>query len=194
MEDIFGIDGEYVRGDQLLIPADRFQPMDLTEPKQISPRFDPVESLEVAEHLPSSAPERFVAFLASLGSVILFSAAIPNQHSVHHVNDQWPEYWAEMFAKHGFIPIDTLRDLIWDNPEVDYWYCQNTLLFVDERATTAIERLKSISVRNRSTSLARVHPVLWLLAPKRMGLTALIKMIPGAAVAAVRNRLDRRLK
>ena len=192
VEDIFGIDGEYVRGDQLLIRADRFQPMDLAAPKQISRRFDLVESLEVAEHLPSSVAERFVAFLASLGSVVLFSAAIPNQGGVHHINEQWPDYWAKLFVKHGFISIDILRDLIWDNPEIDYWYCQNALLFVREEETSAIQRLRSLSEHRRSTSLARVHPVLWLLAPKRTGLRTLIKMIPGAAVAAVRKRLDRR--
>ena len=194
VEDIFGIDGEYVRGDQLLISSDRFQPMDLTAPKEIARRFDLVESLEVAEHLPSSVAERFIAFLASLGSVVLFSAAIPNQGGVHHINEQWPEYWAELFAKHGFVPIDTLRDLIWDNLEVEYWYSQNTLLFVHQGETSAIERLRSLALHSRSKSLARVHPALWLLAPKRTGLRALIKMIPGAAVSAVRKRLDRRLK
>jgi hypothetical protein len=168
--------------------------MDLTSPTQISRRFELVESLEVAEHLPSTVAEGFVAFLASLGSVVLFSAAIPNQGGVHHINEQWPEYWAELFSKHGFIPIDTLRDLIWSSPDVDYWYCQNTLLFVREGETSAIERLRSLSLHGRSTSLARVHPELWLLAPKRTGLRALIKMIPGAAVEAVRKRLNRRLK
>jgi hypothetical protein len=192
VEDIFGIDGEYVRRDQLLISADRFQPMDLSAPTQISRQFELVESLEVAEHLPSSAAEPFVAFLTSLGSVVLFSAAIPNQGGVHHINEQWPEFWAELFSKHGFLLIDTLRDLVWDNPEVDYWYCQNTFIFVREGETSAIERLRSISVHGRSTSLGRVHPRLWLLASKRLGLSTLVKMIPGAAVAAVRKRLDRR--
>ena len=191
VEDIAGIDGDYVRDHQLLIPSDRFQRMDLAAPTQISRRFDLVESLEVTEHLPSSAAESFVAFLVSVGSVILFSAAIPNQGGVHHINEQWPEYWADQFSKHGFIPIDSIRDLIWDNAEIDYWYRQNALFFVHEGEKSVIESLRSVKVHNRSGSLARVHPVLWLLAPQRTGLSAHLKMIPGAAVAAIRKRLNR---
>jgi hypothetical protein len=191
VEDIVGIDGDYVRSDQLAIALDRFRSMDLTAPTSISRRFDLVQSLEVAEHLPSSSAEKFVSFLTSLGSIVLFSAAIPNQGGTHHLNEQWPEYWARLFSKHGFITIDTLRDLIWDDPDVDYWYRQNTLFFARECETSAIEQLRGISMYSRSSSLARVHPTLWLLAPKRTGLRALIKMIPGAARAAVRKRLDR---
>jgi hypothetical protein len=37
----------------------------------------------------------------NLGPVVLFSAAIPYQGGTHHVNEQWPEYWAGNFEAKG---------------------------------------------------------------------------------------------
>src|SRR5687767_12876960 len=53
--DVIGLDGEYVRREGLLIPPDRFVASDLTKPVRLNRRFDLVQSLEVAEHLPPQA-------------------------------------------------------------------------------------------------------------------------------------------
>src|SRR5271165_1063667 len=58
-EDILGVDGDYVRQDQLLIPPDRFKAMDLSNPLALKRKFDLVQSLEVAEHLPPAAAGPF---------------------------------------------------------------------------------------------------------------------------------------
>ena len=34
------------------------------------------------------------ALEAGLGPLVLFSAAAPHQGGAHHVNEQWPAYWA----------------------------------------------------------------------------------------------------
>lgn len=52
VEDIRGIDGEWVDPKMLVIPPESFLTADLTKPLQISRRFDLAISLEVAEHLP----------------------------------------------------------------------------------------------------------------------------------------------
>jgi hypothetical protein len=61
---------------------------------------------------------------------VLFSAAVPSQGGVHHVNEQWPDYWAARFLAHGHVCVDALRRLAWDDPEVSWWYAQNLLLYV----------------------------------------------------------------
>jgi SAM-dependent methyltransferase len=191
VEDVWGIDGDYVPRDTLLIPADRFQPMDLTRPGPAPRRFDLVESLEVAEHLPASAAEGFVALLCSLAPVVLFSAAIPGQGGHHHINEQWPEYWAELFQKNGFVVVDTLRDCVWDNPHIDHWYRQNALLFVEAENRDAIDKLTRMSAGLAQKPLSRIHPYSWHRAkngPQR--LPWLIKIIPLSVVAFAQRKLD----
>jgi SAM-dependent methyltransferase len=129
VEDIWGVDGAHA-ADFLEIPRDRFLAHDLTTPLRMDRRFDLVVSLEVAEHLPPDRAPGFVESVTSLGQVIMFSAAIPHQGGTHHVNEQWPDYWAELFDRHGYIVVDAVRPRIWNDPEVEWWYAQNTLLFV----------------------------------------------------------------
>src|SRR5439155_16237379 len=87
-------------------------------------------SLEVAEHLPPHSADGFVESLTRLGPAIVFSAAIPLQGGVDHVNEQWPEYWVERFVARGYEAIDGLRPRIWMNAAVDWYYAQNALVFV----------------------------------------------------------------
>jgi hypothetical protein len=54
VEDILGIDGDYVERDQLMIPPTRFRSADLCQPIRCERNFDLAMSLEVAEHLPES--------------------------------------------------------------------------------------------------------------------------------------------
>lgn len=92
IEDIWGVDGDYVQEEALEIPKDRFLSHDLTKPLALDRKFDLAISLEVAEHLPCDSAEAFVDSLTQLAPVILFSAAIPFQGGVGHVNEQWQEY------------------------------------------------------------------------------------------------------
>jgi len=162
VENILGIDGEWVRPDQLLIPRNRFRQMDLTAPSALDEKFDLVESLEVAEHLPAAAADAFVAFLCSLGNVVLFSAAIPCQGGTHHLNEQWPGYWAALFQLHGFVAIDAIRDRFWDNEDVDWWYAQNTLFFVQSEHLPAIRQTSELFAGASQGAPSRVHPQRWI--------------------------------
>src|SRR5208282_4073034 len=67
VEDILGVDGDYVDRAQLLIPPEKFLGRDLSRPLDINRRADLVVSLEVAEHLPPEAAETFVVSLVRLG-------------------------------------------------------------------------------------------------------------------------------
>jgi SAM-dependent methyltransferase len=160
VQNFLGIDGRYVRAQDLLIPQSKFQAMDLTSPDNtMNLQFDLVESLEVAEHLPKSAADGFVSFLCSLGPVVLFSAAIPYQGGVGHVNEQWPEYWAELFRQKGYEPVDAIRPLLWNNPGVAHYYAQNALIFVRSDRKDTLQKLRAI--RDEAAPLSLVHPGKW---------------------------------
>ncbi len=116
--DLCGVDGDYVDRSLLQIPQGKFVVRDLTKPFTVNRVFDLVISLEVAEHLPPASAETFVGSLVELGPVILFSAAVPHQGGDHHVNEQWPEYWARRFRSKGYQGIDCVRAKFWNNEHV----------------------------------------------------------------------------
>jgi SAM-dependent methyltransferase len=162
VEDVLGIDGEYVHRSKLEIPEELFLPLDLRQPFQLERRFDLVVSLEVAEHLPRESAAGFVDSLVKLGPVILFSAAIPFQGGAGHLNEQWPDYWAALFRHHEHVPIDCLRRRIWQKDDVQPWYAQNTLLFVDRRHLNDQSTLTREYELTDQSHLSMVHPKLYL--------------------------------
>ena len=106
VEDVRGIDGDYVDRAELQIPRERFHPHDLTRPLELGHTFDLAVSLEVAEHLPPESADDFVTSLTRHAPIVLFSAAAPYQGGQNHVNEQWPAYWAARFAS-----ADTFRSI-----------------------------------------------------------------------------------
>lgn len=162
-EEIFGTDGEYVDPASLLIDRDQFIPANLaTEaiPDVLGNRaaqpFDLIICMEVAEHLPHTRAPSFVAELSSLGDAVLFSAAVPFQYGTNHVNEQWPEYWSILFRGQGFECFDPLRAELWNDPDVNWWYAQNTLLFA--RTGTAAAAALPVGSRVGQRGLSLVHP------------------------------------
>jgi hypothetical protein len=159
VDDVWGIDGDYVDRTMLEIPAERFLARDLSQPWRPWDRpFDLVLSLEVAEHLPADCAGGFVRSLARLGPAVLFSAAIPHQGGTNHVNEQWPDYWAQRFREVGYTVIDCIREQVWQNPRVEWWYAQNILLFVRDDHLHTHPRLARAAQRTRPAQLSLVHP------------------------------------
>jgi cyclopropane fatty-acyl-phospholipid synthase-like methyltransferase len=66
-------------------------------------KYDVCISLEVAEHLPKGAANRYVALLSSLAPIVLISAAHPGQGGADHVNEQPKSYWIQKFANRGHV-------------------------------------------------------------------------------------------
>jgi SAM-dependent methyltransferase len=162
VEKIFGIDGKYVDLELLQIPTDSFYALDLTKPFRLQRTFDLAVSLEVAEHLPSESAANFVESLTRLAPLVLFSAAIPFQSGTHHINEQWPDYWASLFQRHGYAPVDFIRERIWQNENVESWYSQNILLYAEGNFLEQNPNLKIESGRTNLGQLCVVHPKQYL--------------------------------
>ena len=162
VEDILGVDGNYVDRNSLAISSDKFLALDLTQPFTINRKFDLVVSLEVAEHLPIESAEIFIDSLTKLGSVILFSAAIPFQGGTHHVNEQWQAYWIELFGNKNYEVIDYVRPQVWQNQNVEYWYAQNTFVFVRQDYLEQHKNLKNNWEKSDKNRYSLVHPRMYL--------------------------------
>ena len=158
VDDVLGIDGDYITPDLLQIPQDRFRAVDLTKLFSLGRVFDLAISLEVAEHLSPECAPVFVESLTRLAPLVLFSAAIPLQGGNHHINEQWPDYWAKLFHEHGFLTVDFIRKRIWQDDSVDSWYSQNTLLFVQANLLENNALLKVEFERTNPRQLSLVHP------------------------------------
>lgn len=159
--EIRGLDGPWVEQDLLEIPNTDFQQADFAKTMAVDKRFDLAISLEVAEHVPEMLAGSFIDLLASASDFVLFSAAIPFQGGSGHVNEQWPDYWAELFAARGFVTLDFLRNTIWNDAKIPFWYRQNILLFVRKDRVGQLARHRPNELRgNFPASL--VHPELYL--------------------------------
>jgi len=158
VEEVLGLDGEYVDPSALFIPRECFESADLSRPFSLERTFDLAVSLEVAEHLPVNSASWFVESLARLAPAVLFSAAIPLQGGVHHVNEQWPDYWVRLFEARGFVAVDAIRKRVWQDERVQWWYAQNILLFVRPGLLARLPELKAEFDRTDRNQLRLVHP------------------------------------
>ncbi|MBZ5629632.1 MAG: class I SAM-dependent methyltransferase [Acidobacteriia bacterium] len=149
-----GYDGS--QSSQLCIPRERFAVADLTRPLQPSRRFDLALCCEVGEHLPADSAQTLIASLAAFSDVVLYSAAIPGQGGTHHVNEQWPAYWQALFRAQGYSAYDCIRAGIWNDDRVEFWYRQNTVLYVADSAASRF----ALPAKTEEV-LALVHPALY---------------------------------
>lgn len=157
VDKVLGLDGDWVDRDSLRIDPKFFQSVDLKKPIDVDGKYDLVVTCEVAEHLSSEYADLFVDSLISLGDVILFSAAIPQQGGTYHVNEQWPQYWVDKFVEKGYVPIDYLRTQIWNDPDVRFWYKQNLIMFVKKDQLDKYPVLSS-KYKEDNIVLSLVHP------------------------------------
>jgi hypothetical protein len=179
--DLRGFDGHWVDRGLLQIAADAFCESDFQKPIVSDRRFELAISLEVAEHLPESCADAFVESITRLADFVVFSAAIPGQGGVNHINEQWQSYWAEKFLAREFVAFDPIRSKIWSDQKISIPYRQNIILYV---ARSRISEVKLPICE--SASLSIVHPELYGLRNSKSVKQSLIDL-----KATVAHRLTR---
>ena len=188
VEHIVGVDGAYVVRSELQIDRACFIEADLTQPLSLDRGFDLAVSLEVAEHLPPERGPAFVGDLVRLAPAILFSAAVPGQGGVNHLNERWQDYWATLFAGHGFRAVDVVRPRVWNDTRVEWWYAQNTFLYL------SIERAKDLPTPDlvsvvHPTNLERAVRGLTEARERTLGTREIMTGLPGAVARSVARRV-----
>jgi len=157
--DIQGVDGPWVEQKYLEIPSECFRAYNFQNAEieiSFNRRYDLAICLEVAEHIPQSKANAFVRNLTTLSDLILFSAAIPGQGGLGHINEQWPSYWASLFLENGYVAKDILRFRFWNDNEIPLWYRQNIILYVSEKNPIEVEEALTVDMR----VMPIVHPAL----------------------------------
>lgn len=190
IEDVYGLDGDWVQTEQLRIDPEKFHRIQLESPFRLDRRFDMAISLEVAEHLSEGSALGFVESLTRLAPLVVFSAALPMQGGTNHRNEQWPDFWARLFDRTGYQVFDVIRPRIWSLADVCYWYRQNMLIFVDRQDSSRMNALARIAAESPETPLNLVHPEL-LLATHRYFQEAGIRQLCRRAPKALATSFGR---
>jgi SAM-dependent methyltransferase len=186
VENIKGLDGDYVDRSLLRIPREDFHPVDLTQPFSLEQTFDLAVSLEVAEHLPQSSAIGFVESLVKLAPIILFSAAVPYQGGTDHLNEQWPEYWKQLFLKYNYKMFDPVRKLIFNDKRVEWWYRQNIFMFASSNIIEGNEILRDLVEKNDYCDLTIIHSS---VLARALSLRAILRILPVLLINRIMTRL-----
>jgi hypothetical protein len=185
-----GFDGTWIKPSDMLDPRIKFQAIDLesTLPSPVR-RYDLAISVEVAEHVSEAHADQFVDGLCGASDVVLFGAAIRNQGGMHHVNEQWQSYWRKKFAERNYECYDVIRPSVWNLESVEWWYKQNTFLYV-RKGSIAIEKETLEAAVRPVTDL--VHPAFygWLQHQRQ---SPRLRDIGGLILAYIRTK-SRRLR
>jgi SAM-dependent methyltransferase len=175
VEQTTGVDGSFVDLDRLLSSREEFVLGDLSAPFDLSRRFDLVQSLEVAEHLPPESAETHVETLVRHGPLILFSAAVCGQGGHGHLNERPYEYWRSLFAARGYSALDPFRGALARDRRVSPWYRYNLLLYANEEGLNAHRALAAHRIPE-DRAVPDLAPALYQL--RRFAL----RRLPGALV------------
>lgn len=159
--DIVGVDGDYVPGEALAIPGSAFRAIDISEPFDLERRFDLVECLEVAEHIPESHAGALIDNLCRHGDLIMFSAAIPGQGGRFHVNEQPYEYWRAKFEARGYAAYDSARRPVLGMKQIEPWYRFNTFMFANDAGHQRLSAVARRDIVDPSTPLEILAPWRW---------------------------------
>lgn len=144
IEEIQGIDGDWVDPQKLIIPEICFRCVDLSSyDHDPAEKYDLALCLEVAEHMEDKFSDQLIDNLAKSSDIILFSAAVPDQGGQHHVNERPPEYWKEKFHARGFEQQDWLRPHFWGDQEIAWWYRQNIMLYLKGSSNKPVTNRRS---------------------------------------------------
>ena len=148
---VLGLDTHALENETQLVPV---QYVDLSQLVHLDEKFDVALCLEVAEHLPPSCAPTLVSSLCQAANIVVFSAAIPGQGGMYHLNEQAPAYWHALFLAHHFDCYD-FRSLFWDDALIQPWYRCNTLVFAHRDAA---DRLGALAQYKVQSPLHLVHP------------------------------------
>jgi len=173
---IAGVDGDYVDRTSMYIADDEFHPVDLSRAFSLGRRFDMVQCLEVAEHIPSGSSDLLIESLVCHSDIVLFSAAQPGQGGTQHINERPLEFWRGVFAAGGFRPYDCVRPALYTDQRIEPWYRFNSIVYANDAGAERLPESVRATLVPNDTALSNFASLSW-----RMRL-ALFRGLPVSAI------------
>lgn len=148
-------------------------------------KFDLVICIEVIKHLSESAASSLLKQMTSCTNFILFSAAIPGQGGIGHINERLHDYWHEKFSELEFEKYDVIRPMLISRPDISSIHRQNLFIYARKGCDHMLADLPSIC---EDMELIRTEHLISLYHEKPIDLrTALRAILP-----AIRTSIGRR--
>lgn len=178
-----GVDGPWMRDAEFVVNPDLITLTDLRAGFDLGEDFDLVLCMEVAEHIEDKYSDHVLDCLCRHGDTVCFSAAIPGQGGVHHVNEKYQSYWADKFQSMGYDTYDIIRPKIWGIDSIDFYYAQNALVYSKNE----------IDNKHQSMPLDIVHPSLFEKRKQveNMSQREIFKSIPKLIFQSVSSRFGK---
>lgn len=183
---VLGVDGQYVSVERLVVPRSHFLAADLSKPFNVGSRFDVVQCLEVAEHIPPESSDALVESLVLHGNLVIFSAATPGQGGEHHVNERPHSFWRAKFAGHGYRLYDAIRPIIANCSEIEPWYRYNTFVFASAAGAARLSAEARAALIESKKAIPSFAPIGWRI---RCRVLAQVPRPVTDALARVKHRL-----
>jgi len=176
---LVGLDGAWLSQQKMLNQKIAFKEVDFTKEFDLKEQFDLAISVEVAEHFDEQFSNQFIQNICKSAPVVIFGAAIPEQGGANHVNEQYQSFWIKKFEENGYICLDIFRKKFWGYEDIEYWYKQNTFLFV---SNDQIDLLPKELFNHTDFIPDIVHPTLFKKKFKRRTPDNEIDLIRDAAI------------
>lgn len=160
---VSGLDGAYVDRGKLLVNSEEFIDCDLTKKFSQGRRFDLVQCLEVAEHLPESAAAQLIEGLCEHSDLVVFSAAAPGQGGENHLNEKGYDYWRDLFKSNDYQMYDGIRAKVVGNLSVKPWYRYNVFIFVNRKKLPDVHHALGPCAVDPTTLPKDISPMLYRL-------------------------------
>lgn len=122
----------------------------------VEKQFDLVISLKAAAILSAERTPFFIEALCESSDLVLFSGSLPGLANAKITSTQSLFDWNAIFQEHNFACFDILRPALWDNPDVEWQFLQNALLFA-RRGSSAFHSLAQFG-QPVSRPMVIVHP------------------------------------
>lgn len=105
---------------------------DITKPIILNRKYDLVICFEVAEHINERYSAQLVSNCIKNGKIILFTAAVPGQGGVGHINEKPKLFWIKLFKKFNFEYNENLSRkvrTIMESDDIVQWLAKNFMCF-----------------------------------------------------------------
>jgi hypothetical protein len=123
---VYGVDGN-APTTAILIDPEEYEVADISQGISCD-GYDLAICLEVGEHLPEISAGALVAGLTK-ARYVFWSAAVPGQRGVQHINEQWCTWWEDIFCDYGYVGSSDVRRVFWDEPGIAPFYRQNFAIY-----------------------------------------------------------------
>jgi SAM-dependent methyltransferase len=131
VSDVLGFDGSEWALKKSMVPDGFIKIHNLQTSLKLNRKFDMCICIEVIEHIDSEFSDKVLNTLCSLSDIVVFTAAVPGQLGVNHINLKPHEYWIDQFNVRGYV-LDELTYPIrklFERDNVVWWVTNNFMVF-----------------------------------------------------------------